>query len=275
MSSAIPIIVGKVGSMALIRQEDNDVNYNIIARLASELRPGMVWVTSGAAEIGRVDYMRRHKRPIEEDRLDAKTDYASQGQMILMQNYRQFIAPEFSVRQILVEHQHFNDPEKREHIRRLLLRCAAQDAIPIVNYNDPVSVEENRRFELAHLRDHGAEPVECVDNDETAAVIAELLGADILVIMTSADGLYADPSDRSTLIREIIAGEPDELERIINKMKDSCRGASRAGANGMAAKLQYVLRPAKAGARVIIGNAKYRIHDLIEGNAPRTFIGLR
>ena len=269
-----PVIVGKVGSMALIRQDDNDVNYNIIARIASQLRPGMVWITSGAAEIGRVDYMRRHKRTLDEDKLDAKTDYASQGQMILMQNYRQFIPPEFSVRQILVEHQHFNDPEKREHIRRLLLRCASQGAIPIVNYNDPVSVEENRRFELANLRENGAEPVECVDNDETAAVIAELLGADILVILTSADGLYEDPSDRSTLIREIIAAEPDELERKINTMKELCRGASRAGANGMAAKLQYVIRPAKSGTQVIIGNAKYRISELIEGAVPRTYIGL-
>jgi glutamate 5-kinase len=267
-------IVCKVGSMALIRKEDNDINYNIIARLASELHPGMVLVTSGAAEIGRVDYMRRHKKEIQEDSLDAKTDYAAQGQMILMQNYRQFVAPEYSVRQILVEHLHFNDPEKREHIRRLIERAANQGAIPIVNYNDPVSDEENRRWELAHLREIGSDPVECVDNDETAAVLAELISADALVILTSAEGLYADPSDSSTIIPEITADTPAELGKIINDLKDYCHGTSRAGANGMAAKLQYVMRPAMNGTTVVTGSASYRISELLEGSVPRTIISV-
>jgi glutamate 5-kinase len=258
--------------MALIRKEDNDINYNIIARLASELHPGMVLVTSGAAEIGRVDYMRRHKREIEEDSLDAKTDYSAQGQMILMQNYRQFVAPEYSVRQLLVEHLHFNDPEKREHIRRFLERAARQGAIPIINYNDPVSDEENRRWELAHLREIGTEPVECVDNDETAAVIAELISADALVILTSANGLYADPQDSATIIPEIVAATPKELESKINKLKEFCHGASRSGANGMAAKLQYVTRPAMNGTTVVIGSASHRISELLEGTVPRTVI---
>ena len=43
-------LVGKIGSMALIRREDNDIDYNIFARLGAELKPGMIWVTSGAAE---------------------------------------------------------------------------------------------------------------------------------------------------------------------------------------------------------------------------------
>ena len=41
-------LVGKIGSMALISREDNDMDYNIIARIGRELRPGMVWVSSGA-----------------------------------------------------------------------------------------------------------------------------------------------------------------------------------------------------------------------------------
>ena len=45
-------LVGKIGSMALIDREYQDMNYNIIARLSRELRPGFVWVTSGATEIG-------------------------------------------------------------------------------------------------------------------------------------------------------------------------------------------------------------------------------
>ena len=41
-------VVGKIGSMALIRKEDNDIDYNIFSRLSAELRPGMIWVSSGA-----------------------------------------------------------------------------------------------------------------------------------------------------------------------------------------------------------------------------------
>ena len=40
-------LVGKIGSMALIRKEDKDIDYNIFSRLGAELKPGMIWVTSG------------------------------------------------------------------------------------------------------------------------------------------------------------------------------------------------------------------------------------
>ena len=104
-------LVGKIGSMALIRKEDQDIDYNIFSRLGRELKPGMIWVTSGATEIGRLDYIRRTGKELTGDPEQDKTDYAAQGQSILMQNYRQFIAPEYGVRQLLVEHTHFNDPE--------------------------------------------------------------------------------------------------------------------------------------------------------------------
>ena len=60
-------LVGKIGSMALIRKEDSDIDYNIFARLGRELRPGMIWVSSGAAEIGRIDYIHRHGRELSGD----------------------------------------------------------------------------------------------------------------------------------------------------------------------------------------------------------------
>ena len=149
-------LVGKIGSMALIRREDQDIDYNIISRLGAELKPGMIWVTSGATEIGRLDYIKRTGQELNGDPEQDKTDYSAQGQAILMQNYRQFVPPEYGIRQILVEHTHFNDPEKSEHIRQLLIRAARQKTIPIINYNDPVSDEENRRMELAARRRLGA-----------------------------------------------------------------------------------------------------------------------
>ncbi len=271
MRSAYDIVI-KIGSMALIRHEDGDLDYNIFSRLGGSLRPGMLLVSSGATEIGRIDYIKRNGHELDGDEEDIKTDYAAQGQAILMENYRQFISPSYSVRQVLVEHSHFNDAEKREHIHRLLSRAPQQGAIPIINYNDPVSSEENRKMELKKIGNGGREVVECVDNDETAAVVAMLVQAKTLVILTSVDGIYADPKDQSTLIREISANSPDELETRVADVIGCCKGASRAGAQGAGAKLKYSLGPAKAGTHVYIARASNRIADILSGKADSTHI---
>ena len=267
-------LVGKIGSMALIRKEDQDIDYNIFSRLGAELKPGMIWVTSGATEIGRLDYIKRTGCELCGDPEQDKADYAAQGQSILMQNYRQFIAPEYGVRQLLVEHTHFNDPEKREHIRRLLIRAAQQKTIPIVNYNDPVSDEENRKMELAARRQQGGEVHECVDNDETAAVIASLVHAKTLVLMTSTEGIYQNPADPATLVRDVTGKTIDEVERAVRALQENCVGASRAGANGARAKLEYALQSVREGTTVIIGHARHRLSDLVNGRVPCTRIGV-
>lgn len=270
-------LVGKIGSMALICKQDNDIDYNIFRRLSVQLKPGMIWVSSGATEIGRLDFMKRnHGTELTGDIEQIKADYAAQGQSILMETYRRFIPHEFSVRQFLVEHQHFNNPEKREHIRDILLRATRQRAVPIVNYNDPVSSEENRKLELDTLRSNGDnEVVECIDNDETAAVIAELVHARMLLIMTGVEGIYMDPYDPDTLVREVAGSDPDELEREVRKLQACCNGSSRRGAGGARAKLEYIIPVARNGTTVIIGNARYTIEDLVAGKVPQTRIGIR
>lgn len=267
--------VVKIGSMALIRQKDNDIDYNILSRLGAELRPGIALVSSGATEIGRLDCIKRTGKELLGDPDEVKTDYAAQGQAILMAQYRQFIRPEYGVRQLLVEHTHFNQPQKREHIRQLLLRAARQGAVPIINYNDPVSVEENRKMELSALRESEREVVECLDNDETAAVIAELSGARTLVILTSTEGIYRDAGDPQTLVRDVSAPDADALEREIRRLQESCVGASRAGAQGARAKLEYIIRPARRGTTVIIGHSRHRVSDLVEGRAACTRIAIK
>lgn len=271
-------IVGKVGSMALIRQDDHDIDYNIFSRIGSELRPGMIWVSSGAVEIGRLDYMHRNggMELSDCDSEETKTDYSAQGQSILMQNYRKFISPKYSVRQILVEHQHFNDLVKREHIKEMLLRCIGQNAIPIVNYNDAVSFEENRQLELAYIRSNrGEDIVECIDNDETASVITTLVKARLFVILTSVDGIYKDVNDKNTLIEDISGKDVDEVIDNIKNTQKFCFGASRQGAAGAHAKLKFAIEPVRQGTTVIIANAKYSLSDVISGSVKRTVIGVR
>lgn len=268
-------LVGKIGSMALIDKTNNILDYTLIARLSAELRPGYIWVTSGAVETGRLDYIKRTGKELKGDAEAVKTDYSAQGQSILMSTYRQFIDPRYSLRQVLIEHQHFNDAEKREHLRELLLRAKEQNAIPIINYNDAVSTEENRRWEIQSLKKKNLKVVECVDNDETAAQIACLVKAETLLILTSAEGIYRDSKDSSTLIPFIGGKDVYEVLENVNECENYCNGASRAGANGAKAKLEYVKDAVKIGTKVIIASARYKISDVLSGKAPSTTIGVR
>ena len=268
-------LVGKIGSMALIDKESNILDYTLIARLSQELKPGYVWVTSGAAETGRLDYIKRNGTELSGNPEDVKTDYAAQGQSILMSTYRQYVDSKYALRQVLVEHQHFNDPQKREHLKAMLLRCKEQNAIPIINYNDAISTEESRRFEIQSLKNNQQEVVECVDNDETAAQIAKLVKAETLLILTSAKGIYRDSKNPDTLIEEISGKDVYEVLDNITECENYCDGASRAGANGARAKLEYIKDAVKQGTKVIIASAKCSLKDILSGKAKATRIGVR
>lgn len=268
-------LVGKIGSMALIDKNSNMLDYTLIARLSSELKPGYIWVTSGAAETGRLDYIKRNGKELAGTKEDVKTDYAAQGQSILMATYRQYVDSKYSLRQVLVEHQHFNDEIKREHLKAMLLRAKEQNAIPIINYNDAISTEESRRFEIQSLKHKTKKVVECVDNDETAAQIACLVKAKTLLILTSADGIYRDSANPDTLINEINGKDVYEVLDNITECEQFCNGASRAGANGAKAKLEYIKDAVKIGTNVIIASAKYSIKDILSGKARATRIGVK
>lgn len=268
-------LVGKVGSIALIDKQYGDINYSTIARISNELHPGMVWVTSGATEIGRLDYMKRSGGELSGSDEDNKTDYAAQGQSVLMAWYRQFVDSRYSIRQILVEHQHFNDSAKRAYLREVLLRCPSQNAIPIINYNDAVCYEENRKMEIQALQCKKSNIVECVDNDETASQVACLVKAKTLLILTSVDGIYTDINDKNSLVKEISGKDTAELLQNIEECQKFCHGASRKGANGAGAKLEYIKAPVQNGTEVIIANSKYSIRDILAGIVPATVIKVR
>ena len=145
-----------------------------------------------------------------------------------MEEYRRYVPSQYSVRQLLVEHTHFNDAEKREHIYQFLMRCVRQEAVPIVNYNDTVSFEENRRWELEQLRNNGQKRiVECIDNDETASVISTLVHPKYLLILTSVKGIYLDQKDPTTLVEKVEGKDADEVIANIDELQKHCFGASR------------------------------------------------
>ena len=84
-------LVVKIGSMALIQKEENAIDYNIFQRLGGDLRPGMLLVTSGATEIGRLDYLQRTGPELTGVTEQDKVDYSAQGQPILLNTYRRCV----------------------------------------------------------------------------------------------------------------------------------------------------------------------------------------
>lgn len=270
-------VVGKIGSMALIRKDEYDIDYNVFSRIGMDLSPDFIWVSSGAAVIGRLDYMKRnHGNEIDDvDEEYVSSYYAAQGQSILMENYRKFINPMYSVKQLLVEHQHFNEPQKKDFISKLLIDSIKHRAITIVNYNDSVSNEEIRKMELKNFKQNHSKVVQLIDNDETASEISVLVKSKYLLILTATEGLLRDPDDASSLIKKVEGKDSYELIEHIRELQQCCNGASRKGASGMKAKLEYLIEPIKQGTTAIIGHSKYRIKDLMEGNVDRTIFQVR
>lgn len=144
-------LVIKIGSMALIQREDGAIDYNIFQRLGDDLRPGMALVTSGPAEIGRLDYLHRAGHELTGDPEQVKTDYAAQGQIVLMDTYRKFVRSSACV------NCWWSTCLMTPSSASISIGCCyappSKGAIPIINYNDPVSADEEiRKMELASRR---------------------------------------------------------------------------------------------------------------------------
>ena len=91
--------------------------------------------------------------------------------------------------------------------------------------------------------------------------------------MTSTEGIYQNPKDPSTLVREVMGKTVEDVEKKVRELQQGCVGASRAGANGAKAKLEYALESVRGGTTVIIGHARHRLSDLVSGRVPCTRIG--
>ena len=159
----------------------------------------------------------------------------------------------------------------------LLQECSAGANMAISAIDQVMEGVENpalRDALLASRRAHGDEVVECVDNDETAGVVAQLVGARHLVLLTSTDGIYLNKDDPSTLVRLVTGGSVEQVRTQVKDLMEHCNGASRAGANGARAKLAFAMQAVEHGANVTIGHARYRIGDLMSGAAPCTRLGV-
>jgi glutamate 5-kinase len=228
-------LVVKLGS-SIVAADDGelraDVLDSICAQVASLGRAGerVVLVTSGAIARG-MRVMGLERRPTRMDELQAAS---AVGQGDLFRAYESRLAGEgMRAAQVLLT---LSDVSERAHYlnaRQTLTRLLAWDVVPVVNENDTTSTDE----------------ITFGDNDFLAALVAVLLRARLLVLLTNTDGVYtADPRS-----------EPDaELVTAIEDTRDfdliSVGEASRFGRGGMRSKIASARIASESGVPVVICN---------------------
>ncbi len=258
LASARRIVV-KVGS-SLVTNEGRGVDADAIGnwsrQLAALAQAGreVVMVSSGAIAEG----MKRlgwATRPKELHELQAA---AAVGQMGLVQMYEtQLRIHGMASAQVLLTHADLADRERYLNARSTLLTLLQLKVIPVINENDTVVNDE----------------IKVGDNDTLGALVANLVDADALIILTDQRGLYSadprrDPSAR--FIDHALAGEP-ELERMAGGVGSSI------GRGGMITKILAAKRAAGSGASTVIawGRESDVLLRLAQGEAIGTFLEAR
>lgn len=226
--------VVKIGS-AMVTRGGQGVDLEAIDRWAAQVQAlrasgkEVVVVTSGAVAEGMLR-LGWHTRPTALHELQAA---AAVGQMGLAQAYESvFQRHAMRTAQILLTHDDLAHRARYLNARSTLRTLLAHEVIPVVNENDTVATEEIRFG----------------DNDTLAALVANLVEADVLVILTDQQGLYtADPRKHpeARLLSEVRASDP-----ALAGMASSEGGAL--GRGGMATKVRAAQRAARSGAATLI-----------------------
>jgi glutamate 5-kinase len=249
-------IVVKVGSSLVTNQgEGLDLNaLNNWARQIAALRGTgceVVLVSSGAIAEG-MQRLGWKKRPSAVHELQAA---AAVGQMGLVQAYEScFRQLGMHAAQVLLTHADLADRERYLNARSTLRTLLSLGVIPIINENDTVVTDE----------------IKFGDNDTLGALVANLIEADALVILTDQEGLYtADPrkDKNATLVSEAQAGKP-ELEAMAGGAGTSI------GRGGMITKILAAKRAARSGAHTVIASGHERdvLPRLLQGESIGTLL---
>jgi glutamate 5-kinase len=234
-------IVVKVGSALLVDAETGRINRAWLETLIDDLlrlrRRGqrVILVSSGAIALGR----RRLGLKPGALRLEESQAAAAVGQIRLAHAYKELLEThEVTVAQVLLT---LEDSERRRrylNARATLESLLELGALPVINENDTVATAEIR---------YG-------DNDRLAARVAQMTGAECLVLLSDVDGLYsADPNKdpKARLIHEVRHITP-EIEAMAG------RSASQLGSGGMAAKIMAARIAVAAGCHLCIAAGSHR-----------------
>ena len=251
-------IVVKVGTSTLTHPTGRmDIRHvETLCKVLSDVKNAgheVVLVSSGAIGMG-VGKLNLPGRPAD---MPTKQAAAAVGQCELMYVYdRQFASYNHTVAQILLTGEDLRDEARHQNFANTLQRLLELGALPIINENDTVSTVE----------------IGVGDNDTLAALVAESVKADLLLILSDIDGLYtADP--RTDPSARLIP----EVKEITPEMRRSAGGGGSALATGgMQTKLTAADICMKAGTDMVILNGAdpVLLYDILEGKSVGTrFIG--
>ncbi len=252
-------IVVKVGSSSLIHRETGRLDLRKMEVLVRELSDlhnqgkNVVLVTSGAVAVGSA-VLGLKERPKE---LKVKQACSAVGQARLMMIYQKLFAEyNQTAAQILMTKNTMVNNLNRMHARNTFEELLNLDTIPVVNENDSIS-----SYELELLDKFG-------DNDTLSAVIAALIGADLLILLSDIDGLFTDDPNTNPDAKFI-----DTVETLDDKLLSMGKGSvSSVGTGGMATKLTAAEIATAAGADMVIANGAdfHVIHKILEGRRQGT-----
>ena len=231
-------VVIKVGS-SLVTNEGRGLDEAAIASWAAQiaalraLKKEVILVSSGAIAEG-MKRLNWHTRPSNIDELQAA---AAVGQMGLAQVYEtQFAKHHIVTAQILLTHADLADRARYLNARSAMFTLLQLGVVPIINENDTVVTDE----------------IKVGDNDTLGALVANLIEADVLVILTDQDGLFtADP--RKDANAQLIQTAPAGLE-LLESMAGGA--GSSIGKGGMLTKVLAAKRAMKSGASTIIASGR-------------------
>lgn len=208
----------------------------------------VVIVSSGAVAAGRAI---AHRQPAPGAAMAERQALAALGQAQLMGFWQGFF--DRPVAQVLLTHDDLRNRRRYLNARATLGELLRRSALPIVNENDTVSVDE----------------LKLGDNDTLAAIVAALVDAEVLFIATDIDGLYdADPrTDRNAKPVEVVAQLSASLLAVAGG------AGSSVGTGGMRTKLEAAQRAAAAGVATVLFNGTRA--DVLEGLARDRLTGTR
>ena len=229
-------IVVKLGTGVLTdarKQPDAAQMEQLVAQIAGQRKAGreIVLVTSGAvgSGMGALGY---EKRPAEVAALQA---CAALGQTRLMATYEKlFSAFGLSVAQVLLTHDDLEHHERHLNARNALVTLLNRGVVPIINENDVVSITE----------------LKFGDNDKLSALVASLLPADLLVILTTVDGLIENFGKANPKTISMI----ERIDAAIEKLGGGTDSATATG--GMASKIQAAKIVVRSGIPLVIASGR-------------------
>ena len=257
-------IVVKVGTSTLAHATGrlNIRRVEELVKVLSDLKNAghrLILVSSGAIGMG-VGKLNLPGRPAD---MTTKQAAAAVGQCELMYTYDKLFADyNHTVAQLLLTAEDVNFPQRRQNFENAMNRLLEMGVVPIVNENDAVATDE-----VGVSTTIG-------ENDTLSAIVAECVGADLLILLSDIDGLYtADPrkDDRAALIPEVREVTP-ELKALAGAP------GSALGTGGMVTKLKAAEIAMASGCDMVIANGQRPelLYDIAAGRHTGTrFIGRR